>query len=371
MKTKYLLVDDEPSAASYAATLAAAHKDLEIDLNSESDPDRIESLIKRKKPNGLIIDLELTKSKGNTAEHFKIGGTALTQEFRTRSKNTPVLEIPMVNLSYASRRIAIIGEDTTSTDLFDANLSKKEVKDDSTQYAKLLVDLAKGYGSLRKLVPFTQERWPKVLGLSALDYDRVDNRVQLELTVMSGRPVHNVAGFFLHSFLPFSGPLIEESTLAVRLGIDRERSRNAWHKLLSKLPNKARYKGVFSSSHSRWWMMHIDDWWQSLKGGPAPLTMLPVLERISILRKQFQLRNLVAIEGSKKSTGTRYWATCERTGEPIDPSEGYAIIDDERMHPWHDKRYLSRQAAMTYIQFYKFETGEKARLKKISRYSTS
>ena len=368
MKTKFLLIDDEPGAESYTAALAAAHNDLAIASVDARDPRQIEEFVVKTKPDGLLIDLQLTKSKGKAAEHFKIEGTALAQEFRTRSNNLSSLSIPMVSLSYSSRRETLVGRDTTASDLFDANLSKKDVRDHAREFAKQLVDLANGYRIIGKKTTFSPQRWAKILGLSAADYKSVDARIHRDLAAISGRPLHNIAGFFLHVLLPFSGPLIDEATLAIRLGVDRQKSGRGWGTLLSKLPSEARYRGVFSDSFSRWWMSPVDRWWQSARGAPALLAMLPAIERVEFLKKRFKQLNLTAVEQSVQSPDARFWVICERTGIPVDPPDGYAIADDEQMRTWHDKRYLSRKAALRYIQSYVFEPGEKGRLAKIRQY---
>lgn len=361
---RFLLIDDEPSAESYAAALAVAHNDLIIDTVNARNPREIEHIVENTKPDGLLIDLQLTRSKGNATEHFKMEGTALAQEFRTRSNLLSALAIPMVSLSYTSRREALIGKDTTAKDLFDADLSKRDVSRHASAFANKLVDISAGYRVLSKAAPYSPAHWAKTLGLNADEYENIDARIHRDLSLVSERPLHNISGFFLHVLLPFSGPLIDEATLAVRLGVDRQKSRGDWETLLAKVPAKTRYKGVFSSSYSRWWMTSVNRWWQSLRGGPLPLAMMPAAKRVEFLKQRFKLGNLVAVEGSSKSPGTRFWVVCERTGVPVDPPEGFAIADDEQMRSWHDKRYLSRNAALRYIQDYVFESGEKARLMK-------
>lgn len=369
MTTKFLLIDDEPSAESYTARLADAHDDLVINPVEERDPRDIESLVEKEKADGLLIDLQLTRSMGKAKERFKVEGTSLAQEFRTKSNSVSALSIPMVSLSQAGRREALVGKDTTASDLFDAELSKSDISGHASEIAKLLIDLAKGYRKLGGLIPFGSGPWAKALTLSNADYEGIDARVQRDLEAISERPIHNIAGFFLHVLLPFSGPLIDEAMLAVRIGVDPEKSGRDWQALLSEIPAKARYKGVFSDVHSLWWMTFVNKWWLSKKDVPGPLAMLPAKERVEFLKKRFELRNLTAVEAPTGSPGARFWTVCVRTGLPVDPPEGYAIADDEQMRSWHDKRYLCRKAALRYIQDYVFEPGEKERLAKFGRAS--
>lgn len=367
MTTKFLLIDDEPSAESYAAAIAAGHPSLSIEPIEVRDPKEIVSHIEHVGPDGLLIDLELTRSRGRAREHFKIQGTALTQEFRTRSNRLSALVIPMVSLSYTSRRAVIVGQDTTASDLFDAELSKSDVSGHAIEIAERLVDLAKGYRTLKGLRPQDSDGYASALGLAADDYDRIDARVNRDLSTLSNRPLHNFSRFLLQTLLPFSGPLINTEMLAIRLGVDAQKSGDAWSVLLSKLPKKVQYKGVFSKSQPLWWITLIDNWWHSSKDTPGSLPMLSTHERVEFLKKRFALQGLKAIESSTKSPGTRFWTVCERTGLPVDPPEGYAIVDDDRMRSWHDKRYLCRNAALRYVQESNFEPGEKDRLKKFGK----
>ena len=64
----------------------------------------------------------------------------------------------MASLSYASRREAIIGHDTTASDLFDSDLSKSDVSTHATEIAAELVDLAEGYKKLKGLRSLTSGR---------------------------------------------------------------------------------------------------------------------------------------------------------------------------------------------------------------------
>lgn len=361
------MIDDDPSAGSYAAKLANAHPRLEIDPVQIRNLDEIVAHIKTVKPDGLLIDLNLTRSKGKAKEHFKFEGPALAQELRTRSNKHSAFSIPMVSLAFKSRREAIVGQDTTASDLFDAEWSKSDVNALSVEIAAELVDLFEGYKTLKRLKSLTPGRRAKTLGLTADEYNLLDPRVDGALSAFSGRPVHNIAQFLLRTLFQFSGPLISTEVLGARLGVDMQKSGKAWITLLGKIPKKVSYRGVFSGSHTLWWMHLINDWWHSQRGVPGSLRMLTADERVGFLKKRFRLGRLKAIEKSTRSPGARYWAVCVRTGVPVDPPEGYSIIDHDQMRSWHDKRYLSRFSALHNVQDTNFEPGEKSRLKKFGK----
>lgn len=365
MKTKYLLIDDEPSAESYGVTLERADRFLKVDLVEEREPRAIERLIRKTKPNGLLLDLQLTKSRGKSEKFFQLDGPGLAQEFRTRSNAERSLKIPIVSLSFDERRDALIGEDSTSKDLFDDDISKKEVSENAKLFAKRLIDLSNGYEELRKSWRYAPSgnTLAKILGINEQDLERVDGRLLRDLEALARRPIHNVAGFFLHGFLQFSGPLISEQTLAVRLGVDPAKRGKAWETLKAKLPKKTRYAGIFSTTHERWWMWQIMDWWQALDGAPGSLSMITAGDRVSYLKRKFKIDRLPTIEETTQSPGSRFWHVCVKSGLPVDPPEGYIIADHERMQPWHDKRYLCRNAALRSVRDFVFEPGEKERLK--------
>lgn len=369
MTTKYLLIDDQPSAEAYGVTLERAARGLKVDVIEEREPRAIVNLIGKTQPNGLLLDLELTKYKGKSEQFFPLDGPGLAQEFRTKSNAESSLLIPIVSLSFDQRRDALIGDDSTPNDLFDDNISKGDVSEGAKQFADRLIDLSAGYQELRKSWRYAPSgnTLAKFLGIAAQDLERIDGRLRRDLETLARRPIHNVAGFFLRQLLQFSGPLIDEPTLAVRLGVDRAKSKKAWEDLRAKFPKGTRYEGIFSSTHERWWMWQIIDWWQSLDGTPGALTMINAGDRVSYLKKRFKIDGLPSIAGTTQSPGSRFWHVCVKSGLPVDPPEGYIISDHERMRPWHDKRFLCRNAALRSVQDFVFEPGEKERLKAFGR----
>lgn len=369
MTTKYLLIDDELSAESYGATLERAGRGLQVKLIKERQPQEIAKLIRRSKPDGLLLDLQLTRYKGESNQFFPMEGPGLAQEFRTKSNSESSLRIPIVSLSWDQRRYELIGKDLTPDDLFDGNISKKRVNEDAVFLANRLIDLAAGYRELRQSwrPGASSGTFAKLLGIGAQDIERLDGRLVRDLELVARRPIHNVAGFFLHSLLRFAGPLIDEATLAVHLGVDPARRGKPWDAVKAKLPKKSRYGGVFSNTHERWWTRQIIQWWQELDGVPGSLSMLPAKERVSFLKEKFKINRIPEIKGTTQSPGTRFWHVCVESNLPVDPPEGYVVADSDWMRPWHDKRYLCRNAALRYAQAYVFEPGEKERLKKFGK----
>ncbi len=365
MPTKYLLIDDEPAAESFAAKLEGAAPGLKVVLVDERQPSEIQQWIRKNKPNGLLLDLQLTKSKGSTGDFFPTDGPGLAQQFRSKSNVESSLRIPIVSLSFGKRRAVLIGDDSTSSDLFDDEILKSDIYEHAEYFARRLINLSDGYQELRKSWRYAPsgKTLAKVLGIGAKDLERIDGRLLRYLEALAPRPIHNVAGFFLRRLLRFSGPLIDESTLATRLGVDRSKTLKPWDTLKARLPKKTRYAGIFSNTHERWWMWQIMDWWQALDGTPGPLSMITAGDRVSYLKTKLKINRLPAIKGTTQSPGSRFWHVCVKTSLPVDPPEGYIITDDERMRTWHDKRYLCRNAALRYVQDFAFEPGEKERLK--------
>lgn len=365
MPTKYLLIDDEPAAESFAAKLEGAAPGLKVILVDERQPGAIEQWIRKNKPNGLLLDLQLTKSKGRSDQFFPTDGPSLAQQFRTKSNVESSLRIPIVSLSFGKRRAKLIGGDTTSSDLFDNEILKGDINKYAKDFSRRLIDLSDGYQELRKSWRYAPSRktLAKLLGVDVPDLERLDGRLLGDLEALSKRPIHNIAGFFLLRLLEFSGPLINEKTLAVRLGIDYRKSKKIWKTIKTKLPKKSRYSGIFSDTYERWWMWQIMNWWQALDDAPGSLVMISAAERVSYLKSKFKVSRLSEIVRSTESPGFRFWHVCVKSGLPVDPAEGYIIADDGRMRPWHDKRYLCRNAALRSAQDFVFEPGEKERLK--------
>ena len=363
MPINYILIDDETSARSFVAPINASTDELDIQQLHLREADEIIDAISTRKPDGLLIDLELTRSIGKAASLFKFEGTTLAQELRTKSNINPALSIPMVSFSYKTRRNLLIGPDTTAVDLFDWQLAKTEASKQASRTAIVLVDLSLGYKTIYPLVDLAVQHRQNLLGLSRENHEHLDPRIDAEIAALVGRSVHDIARFFLHTLLPFSGPLISEELLATRLGIDREASGAAWRRLLQVLPREVQYHGVFSNVYARWWMFLLEEWWNSSMNMGVSMKMLDATERVEILRRRLQLDALCSIVKPRHGRPSRYWAVCARSGAPVDPSGGYAILDHQRMKAWHDQRYVSRSAALRNIHKLHFLPGEKDRLR--------
>ena len=365
MTIRYLLIDDEPSAEAYGVALQKSVPGLEIDVVGERKPHDIEKRILESKADGLLLDLQLTRYKGDADEWFLIEGPGLAQEIRTKSHSEPKLSIPIVGFSFDQRRETLIGNDSTPLDLFDDFISKGAVQANAALFAQRLRSLALGYENLRKVWKgkISKKTVADILGITMLGLELHSSGFHQDFMRFEKRPIHNVAALILHNLIPFVGSLIDEATLAVRLGIDREKSGKDWTALIAKLPKELKYEGIFSDIHKRWWMWQVIEWWRSLCESYGSPAMISSEERTEILKEALKLKNLTAIQSTTKSPGSRFWHVCVKTGVPVDPAEGYALADQESMRPWHDKRYLSRNAALRYASQFQFEPGEIERLK--------
>lgn len=321
---------------------------------------------------GLILDLRLDQYAGwkaeGGAEKADYRASTLAQEIRTRAaENSSTAaergrgEYPIVLWSTDERLDASYARDHTSHDLFDLLCVKGHIMSDDEDVAdekkapwvaKRLLALAEGYDFIaevrndvgRKRGHFFRflgfETRPDFLDERLADLDPFDQRLLF-------RPAHEYARFIRRELLDVTGPLIDKVTLAARLGLDLEQSRDA-DRLIEEHFGDASYSGPFAQGWPRWWAGRIEDVWRSLtgQGASAPsLRSLPAFERVGLLREQTGLKRLRAAAPLTEGGSTRYWVACRATGRPLDPRDGF-VLDTRKHFPWQGDEYVSLHAVL-------------------------
>lgn len=359
--TLYILLDDESHTGGTAATLAQelqeAGHGLQVEaLMPTSDPgDLLERLSAPTSGSGssrsgcavegLLLDIRLDQVPPNTSRpHFN--GLTVAQEIRTQQTLGRLHHIPLVRFSQPAIVDKYVGNDTTSLDLFDAIILKGEVVEQADRVALLLVDLSRGYKTIRNLdVPNGEEWLSALLALDTSHVLRLDERLLIQLAA-AGRLTHEVARYLLRRLLERPGVLVDEGTLAIRLGVDMERSAD-WAMLRAELEQKCGYTGPFGESHARWWWMLVEDWWLDDIGEQRPLRSLSAQQRMRSLMNGRDF-SLAPIQSPSGSRGERFWMPCARTGEPVDPRYGFALAPLPRDDVWMDVEYLSHRAGLRF-----------------------
>ncbi len=336
---KYICIDDEGGDRLEAILDRLRRHGLTVTLHPPAAFDDEVALIAGSSADGLLLDLRLDDVPGGTGTRVKYRAVALAQEIRTRMTEGDVRAMPIVLWSVERKFRRSFNSDTTAHDLFDLVISKTEVSTRASSVARQLIALAKDYPSLPTSRARTSTLWSRALGIPGKEREILDPRIGAEL--LTSPPPHEYARYILRELLERSGPLVDESLLAVRLGIDT--LSPGWDLAKGRL-ELAAYRGVFCGGWERWWWPHVENILRVLSPD-KPFRTLTATQRVAILREHWGTRGFKAPIASP-GTGTRYWYVCAATGAPIDPVDAVAVEGGDRK-AWQDRTYVSMDAVLS------------------------
>jgi hypothetical protein len=376
MTKSYLFIDDESGsdapAELYAEQLnAVSEGSLAIKTIKPGLLGKLLEVIADAKPDGLLLDVAFTNAttEGDTAVAYN--GIALAQQIRTlqtlaRRQNASGLpEFPLIRFSKANVVREYVDKDTTSDDLFDEKVFKEDViknsGEKSGEIAMQLFSLASDYPAVCAYAISDQsdEVVAELLACPTGFLERLDARIAAGLK-REGTPAHLLARYLTGVLLSRPGPLIDESLLAVRLGVDSKNSPD-WSSLRELLSDVA-YKGAFASGYRRWWQALLLDWWgKEIDGERAPFR-LTATERVQALSAQTKLSKLGALPEDPASPGSKFWHLCFISGRPVDPTAGFQLMPIWGQQVWQDGDYLCLEEARRASRHPRLDKRERARL---------
>jgi hypothetical protein len=367
----YLLIDDDVgdgAAEMYAEALEAASggKLLVKPLRPCALPQTIQA-IAGEKPDGLMLDIALTNALTTDRQHVGFDGISLAQQVRTlqtrgRATGAATLsEFPIIRFSKNDVIREYVSQDPTSDDLFDEMVDKGDVADHAHDVATRALCLADDYP---RVVTLTKTDLGDAAIADALGCDpafvtRLDPRALLGLR-RPGAPAHVLARYFTAKLLARPGPLIDEATLAVRLGVDTTRSAD-WPALTAALGSAA-YCGAFSAGYRRWWQSLLMDWWQNNVDADNPPSRVGAEDRVEAICSRTGFRDLTALATNPDSPGLRFWHRCSRSKLPVDPLHGFALLPIYGQETWQDAQYLCLEEARRDLHNPRLAPTERGRL---------
>jgi hypothetical protein len=372
MTKTIILIDDEADAASPADLYgeemqAAADGRLSVLTRRPGSMAATLELIAEAKPDGLLLDVALTNALGVDGAPIGFDGIALAQQIRTmqtralsqRAAGLP--EFPLIRLSKKDVIREYVSGDSTSDDLFDEKIDKEEILRDAADVARRAYSLAADYP---RVIAFARSERAEgaladLLGCEAALLSRLDARALLGLR-RPDAPAHILARYLTGTLLARPGPLVAEPLLAVRLGVDPARSED-WPVLLSSLGSAA-YRGPFCEGYPRWWFALVLDWWQGKVDADRPPFRLTAPERAEALRERTDLRRLEAFREDPDSPGLKFWHLCSKSGRPVDPSAGFALMPTWGQETWQDAEYLCLEEALRSRHDARLGPAERSRL---------
>lgn len=366
----YLLIDDDvdskPPAEMYTRELEASSGGA-LTFQAVKPTDLAKSLeaIAKSGANGLLLDIAFINAAGSDGKPLAYNGIALAQQIRTlqtimRTRGDGLPEIPIVRFSKKDIVSDYVSQDTTSDDLFDEKLDKDQVLIDASDAVRRLISIAGDYPAL---IAFADDATDEnalatLLGCNPELFLRLDSRALLGLR-RRGVPPHILSRQLIGVLLGRAGPLIDEALLALRLGIDKNRSPD-WLSVLSTMAGAA-YAGTFGHGYPRWWMPLILDWWSEAIDQDRTPARLSAEERVALVRQKLSLDQLEPLPTTLESPGNRFWHFCVKSDRPVDPAFGYPLLPEWGQEVWQDTEYLCEEEAIQNIRHPRLSQSERQR----------
>lgn len=345
----WMFVDDHPEAAmSFADQLNDSGR-IRVAVVTPAEARNL-LLGGESEPAGVLMDVDLSRIPGEVGT-----GPGIAQDIRTKQKAREAKEFPIVRFSAAEPWARNICGDPSSDDLFELSIIKDDFKFFEFQIVGQLIGLRELYDVLNNFFADAEnpdKHFEKLFGTTADNISEWvhDGFVSKLLTGISHAP-HVAAAVYCKLFLLPTGLLIDEDTLALRLGVDKNASGEAWGNLKALLGDH-KYVGVGHANFTRWWARGMENWWFDKIDSDEPLSSRTVQDRVNLIEKGTDVRGLKAIQPPDGQTSTRYWRFCRlglemRPSEliPVDPSDAVRITSQVDMPSWVEPYVASPRLA--------------------------
>ncbi|HCN10803.1 MAG TPA: hypothetical protein DIS75_00430 [Chryseobacterium sp.] len=341
---KYIYVDDENDES--VTSLINGFNDTglvkvkQLSINKGMNFSELEGLIKSKivdeNYDGLLIDLRLDGEGPNQLEYSAI---SISAELRAICARKEINSFPIVLCSTLPKIKETYKSDKTSHDLFDYTFRKSE-NPDYERFSKKLKALAEGYITL----PFDANSLNQIFQRE--DLKNLDQRIFERFYNQDVIVPYDFAHFTVKTLFHCTNPLIKETVLAARLGVNIEASGDNWTELLSQFAD-CKYKGLFSDGWNRWWADKLNVKLKEISG--KNFSFLKAEERVTILKETFGINGIIASEPLQYNTSSEFWTICEATKLPLDPLEGFKVKLSHELKSWQEPKYISLYAELERI----------------------
>lgn len=332
---KYYYIDDEDEQTIQGiADGINASKHVEIVVVALKDNRVFEELTELLKSNwnqtdGFLLDLKLN---GTGPNNTKFSATSLAQWLRSYAVENDKPHKPIVLLSN-DLQCAHYSADVTSHDLFDI-VMERTADLPWEPFAIQLAILADTYcelnGDIEKNIK------------SIFQYGNVDATATMLAPFVKAElfNVSRFSMFVLHDLFIYSGWLIDESVLAARLGVDKDKSGDDWEKFRDTYFSVVQYKGAFAKLKKLYWSKETISIFKKMTGGKSPASMTGP-QRIAAMKSTVNdAKNLIAYQPEGHCKSAYYWTVDEVTKKPLDASEGYMIQEETGLKAWQEPRYV-------------------------------
>ncbi len=341
---KYIYVDDE-NDSSITSLISGFNDTGLIEVNQLSIEkglsfSALESLIRAKisdeNYDGLLIDLRLDGDGPNQLEYSAI---SISSELRAICARNELKSFPIILCSTLDKIKETYKSDKTSHDLFDYTFRKSE-NPDYERFSRKLKALAEGY----KTLPFDANSLNQIFQRE--DLKNLDQRIFERFYNQDIIVPYDFAHFTVKTLFHCTNPLIKETVLAARLGVNIEASGAYWTELLSKFED-CKFNGLFSDGWNRWWADLLNTKLKAISG--KNFSFLKAEERVAILKEAFEIDGIFAAEPIEHNTSSEFWTICEATKCPLDPLEGFKVKLSHELKSWQEPKYISLYAVLERI----------------------
>lgn len=333
----YIYIDDEKED-SIISLVHGLNDTKEIDVKIfkithdetfDSLTKKIQLSVKDNDANGILIDLCLN---GEGENHLNFTAAPVAQHIRSLASDGQLPSLPIVLCSTDEKLKKTYNTDKVSHDLYDYKFVKgNDIKWDKVR--RKMAVLVQDYPILYK------KNLSEIINLSEEEIQDLDSRIFDRFITDKSHVEHEYAHFIIKDMFQHPGILINEKSLAARLGVDTEKSQD-WVHLLEILDSNLRYKGVFSKGWKRFWSHRLNILFQEISEGNSWVS-LNAEERVNILIKQYGLKKIQAAKPLKFASSSYFDTICEYTKMPLDSMEGYEIFESYELRPWQAPKYIS------------------------------
>lgn len=336
----FIYIDDSNEAI--AATRGFSQDRLSV--SSEKPLDILEdqiNRIKEQKIDGLILDLRLDDYENDNNKKVQFRGTTLAQEIRTRQKEGGIDQFPIFLFSGNDNIDKSLN--STTSGIFDLCIEKESIDADKyEEYQKYFIAIAKAYKNR-----IHNSNVNDIMNLEDDGSSRIDSFISdFNIVIKQSHTTSSLVKFIINEILNRDCVLISEKLLACRLGIDIEKTPEAWASLKEQL-SSAKYNGVLSDGWERWWMHKVEIWWTSLIEDIDDLQYLSANRKIDIISKKTGIAGIYTPDNIQKCTHRDFWTLCAGLNRPLSILDGIVIANQDNLYSWQDVRYVSIECALT------------------------
>lgn len=281
----------------------------------------------------ILLDFKLDEESESV---ILFNAPSLAQNLRT--KNIEDKKYKPIFLITNQENISTYYKDFTSHDLFDFVKTKTEFRQRLPEMCTRIKSFIEGYNMITSYGSDLQ----KILQATDNQYLTVDYLIKETLEGDQYKDnVNKIAFYIYHKIIKSFNFLVGEDILSARLGI--KKNSLDWNLLLDEFTEN-KYKGVYSSSHNRWWWNEIEEWWLNKTDGQN-IRRLKGPARCEKISQITGLKRLLPAEKSIHSKSEYFWTICLDKLLPIDPLDGLELRK-KNLLPWQDNEYISMEASL-------------------------